>query len=84
MIIRSVILCYNNITCKLCTVLLSIMNLLVSCYKVTFELNHVKNNRGFSYFYFLCRIQYYLSKPNLTETSFCVRNKQVFSLYRLN
>jgi hypothetical protein len=42
MIIRSVILCYNKITDKLCTVLLSIMNILVSSYKVTFELNLLK------------------------------------------
>ena len=32
----------------------------------------------------LCNIQWNLSKPNFLGTQFCVRNGQVFSLYRLN
>jgi hypothetical protein len=29
-------------------------------------------------------IQWNLSKPNLLGTNFCVQNREVFSLYRLN
>ena len=47
----------------------------------------------FIYWYFVCKlalvmkiceIQWNLSKPNLLGTNFCVQNREVFSLYRLN
>ena len=41
---------------------------------------HIYNNKKFETLY----VQWNLSKSNLFETSICVRNRQVFDLYRLN